>query len=68
MTLEQRLVGLARVIAGDIAALEQRNTSVGNTSNVIAVDTTIAANTSYIVMAVLDVSAALTVNGYLGVL
>jgi hypothetical protein len=68
MSLEQRLVDLAQAIAGDIAALEQRNTSAGNTSNVIEIDTTIAANTSYIVMDTLDVSAALTINGYLGVL
>ncbi|MCF7964205.1 MAG: hypothetical protein K9L79_01560 [Methylobacter tundripaludum] len=68
MTLQQRLIDLAEAIAQDIAALEQRNTSIGNTSNIIAVDTTIAAGTSYIVMDMIDVSATLTVNGYLGVL
>jgi hypothetical protein len=68
MTLEQRLVELAQAIAQDIAALEQRNTSIGNTANVIAIDTTIAAGTSYIVMDALVVEASLTINGYLGIL
>ena len=68
MMMSQRILALAQVIAADIAALEQRNTSAGNTSNVIVVDTVIAADTSYIVLGNLDVSAALTINGNVGVI
>lgn len=68
MTLTQRILALAQVIAADIAALEQRNTSAGNTSNVISTDTVIADGTSYIVLGELDISATLTINGNVGVI